>query len=154
MNRQLGLNLKVIPYTGVATLGPDLLAGRLQSALIVPQTFAAHIEDGTLRPISSSSSQDESVTRAGVASIKASGYPDFQADVWYAFFTKKGIPDEVLTWLSKELTEIQKEPEFLESIQKFGMAPFMATAKEIQNQFESEIDQWGRIIEQNNIRLQ
>jgi len=89
----------------------------------------------------------------GVKSFAQQGFAGFEAPTWWAFLGRAGTPEPILARMREALAETLADPAVRGKIEEQG-ADVRATEPEECRQFLArEIDRWGRVIRDNNIRV-
>src|SRR5687767_6905072 len=84
-----------VPYKGSGPALTDLLGGHLSLMFDVIMTSLPHIQSGKLRTLGSSSLQRSTVIPE-VPTIAESGYPGYEAMVWFGLFAPAATPPDIV----------------------------------------------------------
>lgn len=90
-----------VPYKGTGPALIELLGGHLSLMFDVIMTSLPHVQSGKLRTLAVSSLK-RSPTALEVPTIAESGYPGFEAMVWFGLFAPAGAPPEAVRKVSEE----------------------------------------------------
>jgi len=86
------------------------------------------------------------LARSGVApqvpTLDESGLKGFDVTAWIGMVAPKGTPGDVVHKLNAEIAEILKEPQFRQSITKFGIDPIGDTPEEFAKYLAAQIPLW------------
>jgi len=100
--RAAGIQMTHVPYKGGSQAINDTLAGHIQTVAVNALEVLPHVKAGKLRVLAVLSA-----TRAGILpeapTIAESGYPGFEASVWYGFVGPAGMPAPVVARLHAEI---------------------------------------------------
>jgi tripartite-type tricarboxylate transporter receptor subunit TctC len=117
--RAAGIQMTHVPYKGGSQAINDTLAGHIQTVAVNALEVLPHVKAGKLRVLAVLSP-----TRAGILpdapTIAESGYPGFEASVWYGFVGPAGLPAPVVARLHAEIQKALASPEVRERLAGAG----------------------------------
>jgi tripartite-type tricarboxylate transporter receptor subunit TctC len=117
--RAAGIQMTHVPYKGGSQAINDTLAGHIQTVAVNALEVLPHVKAGKLRVLAVLSP-----ARAGilpdVPTIAESGYPGFEASVWYGFVGPAGLPASVVARLHAEIQKALASPEVRERLTGAG----------------------------------
>jgi tripartite-type tricarboxylate transporter receptor subunit TctC len=152
LQQQGGFNLVHVPYRGGGPALQDSIAGQVPLFMSNVVIISQHIKAGTLKPLGVTTA-GESRHMPGVKSFAEQGFPGFEAPTWWAFLGRAGTPEPILKRMQEALGQALADPEVRGKIEEQG-ADVKATGPEECRQFLArEIERWGRVIRDNNIRV-
>ena len=108
--RAVGIQLTHVPYKGGSQAITDTLAGHIQLVAVNALEVLPHVKAGKLRVLAVLSPARSGVLPE-VPSITESGYPGFEASVWYGFVGPAGMPQAVVARLHAEVQKALAAPE-------------------------------------------
>ena len=97
-----GLDIAAVPYRGSTALMPDLLAGRVTMSFANIVNVLPLAREGKLRALAITSSK-RSALAPDLPTMAESGFPGFEASVWYGFIGPAGLPTPVVARLHAEI---------------------------------------------------
>jgi hypothetical protein len=100
--RSAGIQLQHVPYKGGAPAITDVLGGQLPLVAVNAAEVLPHVKAGKLKVLAVMSA-DRASTMPDTPTIAESGYPGFEASVWYAFIAPKATPAAVVDKLNAEV---------------------------------------------------
>ena len=89
--RAAGIRLLHVPYKGGALAINDVLAGHIQTVAVNALEVLPHVKAGKLRVLAVLSEQRSSIF-PDAPTIAESGFPGFEASVWYGLVGPAGMP--------------------------------------------------------------
>lgn len=152
LQQQGGFNLVHVPYRGGGPAVSDAIAGQVPLFMSNVVIISQHIRAGTLRPLGVTTA-GETRHVPGVPSFAQQGFAGFEAPTWWAFLGRAGTPEPILRRMQEALAQVLADPEVRGKIEEQG-ADVRATGPEECRRFlAAEIERWGRVIRENNIRV-
>lgn len=145
--------LQHVPYQSDGEMVLDVIAGRVQMTITSVPPLLAHIQSGALRPLGVSSTEPLDQL-PDVPPISSSGVPGYTASAWNAVMAPAGLDSSVASKLTKALEETLKDQQVREVLIKNGVIPFYASPQETRAFLEKEIERWGSVIKERNIKVQ
>lgn len=150
---QTGARMTHVPYRGSAPALNDLVGGQVEAMFDPISSSLGQIKGGNLKVLGVGSTTRLPVL-PDVPTIAESGYPDYQAGVWFGLVVPKATPQDIAGRLAAIANEVQAEPAYRARLEAAnyvipaprdaaGVAAFMAEDRK----------RWQGIIEAQNIRL-
>lgn len=147
-----GTEMVHVPYRGSAPAITDLLSGQVDLLADNLLPTASNIDVGNLKLIAVGGTR-RVVAYPNVAGISET-IPGFISDTWMAISAPQGTPPEIVTKLSKLITEATRSPEFLEKTKSLQTEPLQGTPAEMGQLIKASRDQWAPIIKEQSIQLE
>jgi len=117
--RAAGIELTHVPYKGGSQAITDTLAGHIQTVAVNALEVQAQVKAGKLRVLAVLS-PTRSAIFPDVPSIAESGFPGFEASVWYGFVGPAGVPAPVVARLHAEIQKTLALPEVKDRLAAAG----------------------------------
>jgi tripartite-type tricarboxylate transporter receptor subunit TctC len=140
-----------VPYKAVNSEIPDLLAGVVQTAYVVPQVIAASVRAGKLRALAVAGPSRLALL-PGVPTTAEAGLPGIEAIVWNGIFAPAGTPQPVLQILHREIVKAYNAPEVKKQVSDTGSEVVADTPEEFAAFVRSESAKWTKVIRDANIK--
>jgi len=147
-----GLDILHIPYKGVIVAVPDLLAGRVMMMFSPISVVLPLVRDGKLRPLAVTSLRRSPVA-ADVPTIDESGYPGFEATVWYGLLAPGGTTATIVRKLHLEIVKVLALPEVRAKLADLGMEVIGNSPEEFAAVIKSEIPKWAKLLKDSGIKM-
>ncbi|MGE5525426.1 MAG: tripartite tricarboxylate transporter substrate-binding protein, partial [Rhodospirillaceae bacterium] len=150
--RAAGIQMIHVPYKGIPPAVTDVLGGRVTMLFTTTISAAPHIKSGKLRPVAITSGK-RLATMHDVPTI-AETLPGYQAEAFQGMMAPAGVPRPVLEKISAEVARIVRTPDITERFNLDGAVPVGSTPKEFDAFLRSEMQKWGKVIRDANIKLE
>ncbi|HET7766029.1 MAG TPA: tripartite tricarboxylate transporter substrate binding protein [Burkholderiales bacterium] len=145
------INVLEVPYKAVNSEIPDLLAGVVQTAYVVPQVIAASVRAGKLRALAVAGPSRLALL-PGVPTTAEAGLPGIEAIVWNGIFAPAGTPQPVLQILHREIVKAYNAPDVKKQVLDTGSEVVADTPEEFAAFVRSEGAKWTKVIRDANIK--
>jgi tripartite-type tricarboxylate transporter receptor subunit TctC len=145
LNKRTGMELLQVPYPSMAQGVQDVIAGRVQLAVLAGPIARPLIEQGTLRALAVSSLQ----RLPGYLQVPtiADTLPGFEFIGWFILAAPAGTSPDVIARLNKELDQILKRPELAARFAELGIYNEGAdTVEGTRNFVRAQRSLWGEIV--------
>jgi tripartite-type tricarboxylate transporter receptor subunit TctC len=150
--RSAGVDVVLVPYKGSGAILPDLMAGRVSLAFENQAVVAPHIKSGALKALAVTSAE-RSALLPDVPTMVESGVKDFVVIGWFGIMTAANTPADIVKRLNTEIRAVMQEPEVRQRLAGMGVTPLSGPPSELRDLLAREIDVWGNVIREANIRL-
>jgi tripartite-type tricarboxylate transporter receptor subunit TctC len=144
LESETGVKLLDIPYKGVNAEIPDLLAGQVMTAFVVPQVVIAPIKAGRLRALAVLGDKRLSGLPDVPTSAEA-GLPGVEVFVWNGVFAPAGTPRPVIDVLHRELVKAYNAPEIKAQVEATGSYVAADTPEEFAAFIHAEVAKYGKL---------
>jgi len=144
------INIDHIPYKGGSPAITELLGGHVPLLFSSLGAAASHIQAGRLRALADSSGKRSSMF-PDVPTMAESGFPGFDASIWFSIVGPAGLPKEVMDKLIPALTNVMKDPEVILAIKREGYDPMPMTPQQTAERIKSDFELWGKTVKSANI---
>jgi tripartite-type tricarboxylate transporter receptor subunit TctC len=148
-----GIEMTHVPYKGTGPAMPDLIAGRVQIMINPILAVANQVQAGRLRAIAVTS-QKRSASLPSVPTVAESGVPGYQALAFYALLAPAKTPPSVVTQLNAEAVKAMAKPDVREVLSRSGTDALGSTPREALEFVKGEVERWGKVIRQANVKVE
>ena len=150
--RAAGVKPAEVNYKGTGPAVTDLIGGQTQLMFTTLAGVLPNVESGRLRVIAVTSLK-RSALLPDVPTAIESGLKDFVVFEWYGLNAPKGTPKEAIDRMNAEMRKVLAMPDVRERMEKIGAEPSNGgTPEEFQAFVNNEIDKWGKIVREANIK--
>jgi tripartite-type tricarboxylate transporter receptor subunit TctC len=146
-----GFRLEHVPYRGGGPALQDSLAGHVPLFMSNIVIILPHIRTGALRPLGLTQ-KTESRFLPGVEPFARLGFPDFEALTYWQLVGPAGIPVPILERMQQAVKQVLGEPNVQARMAEQGADIVGSTPAETEAFVRAEIEKWGAVIRDNNIR--
>jgi len=147
-----GVDMLHVPYNGSAPALTALLGGQVDSMFDVVLTATPHVKAGKLRALGITGPRRVSAL-PDVPTIAESGYPGYDASIWFGIVVPKGTPQPVVQRLNAELVKILRSDEMKQKFDPQALELTASTPEEMTAFVAKESQKWGKVIRDFNIRI-
>ena len=147
------VNLVHVPYKGTGPAMTDLLGGHIALMFDVIMTSLPHMQSGKLRTIGISSLKRDPLA-PDIPTIAESGYPGFEALVWFGLFAPAGTPPEIVRKVQEEIARALATPKMRELLAGQGLVVVASRPVDFAAKIASEVVKWRKVIRESGITLE
>jgi tripartite-type tricarboxylate transporter receptor subunit TctC len=145
-----GIEVLHVPYKGSAPMVSDMLGGHIDAGFDNTPNVLPQVNAGTLRALAVSSAAPSALA-PGIATVAASGLPQFEVNVWFGIVGPAGLPQDLVLKLNSELNAILQMPDVRQRFAEQGVAPIGGTPQLFADHIRSEIEKWAVVVRDANI---
>ena len=150
-NAMAGIKMMHVPYKGDAPSMVDVISGTVNVALPTAVAVMPHIKSGRLRGIAVTSAKR--LPSLPDLPTVAEALPGYEAVSWGGVMAPAGTSPSIITRLNAEINRILKMPDVAEKLQALGAEIVGSTPDEFAAYVKTEIEKWGKVARDNNIKL-
>lgn len=147
-----GMTITHVPYKGGAPALVELLGGHIPVLFSSMGSASAHLEAGRVRGLAVTSIKRAKML-PNVPTLAESGYPGFDAQIWFGFVGPAGLPDNVMKVLVPAFNEAMKDPDIVRMIENEGYDPLNLTPAQMHDKIKSDLGQWAKVIKEAKVTL-
>jgi tripartite-type tricarboxylate transporter receptor subunit TctC len=147
-----GVNMVHVPYRGGAPAMTDLLSGQIEVFWVGMPIAIEYIRAGTLRALAVTTA-----TRSEMApDIPTVGefLPGYEASAFLGVVAPRNTPTEIIDKLNKAINAAFVDPTMKERLAALGGTALPGTPAEFGKLFVDETGKWGKVIRENNIKVE
>ena len=148
-----GIEMTHVPYNGSAPALTALLGNQVQVMFDVVLTSNPHIQSGKLRALALTGTNRLALL-PNVPTIAASGYPGYEAGIWFAMVVPKATPAAIVARLNTEVTKILAQPDMKARFDGLALELIPGPSEEVAKYAQREQARWGKLIRDKGIRLE
>jgi tripartite-type tricarboxylate transporter receptor subunit TctC len=147
-----GVSMTHVPYRGSGPALIDLLGGQVTMMMDVVMTSYPYIKENKIRALAVTSAE-RSAMLPTVPTVAESGYPGFDAMVWFGMFAPAHMPADIRDKLSKAIVEVQNGPSMKPYLESTGSQVSSVTGKAFEDMMKADTAKWCQVVKQADIHL-
>jgi tripartite-type tricarboxylate transporter receptor subunit TctC len=148
-----GLDIVHVPYRGSAPAITDLLAGQMQIYFDNFANVLQHVDSGKLRAIAVTG--DARVPQLpDVPTMTESGFAAIAATYWNGLLAPAGTPAPIVARLNAAVNQALAVAEVRSALTKLGSDPKSGTPQEFAAFIAEEVQRWGKVVREANIKVE
>jgi tripartite-type tricarboxylate transporter receptor subunit TctC len=149
--RAAGMNLQHIPYRGGSQAITDVIGGQVPLLAMNALEVSPHVKSGKLKVLAVLS-PNRSAIFPDVPTIAESGFPGFEASVWYAVMAPAATPKTIVTQLHAEVQKALKTPEVQQRMTAVGGEVLPGSMDMVAKLISSERQRYAKLVREANIK--
>ena len=146
-----GLDFQHIPYKGGGPLMNDAVAGHVPLAIGSVFLLKPFIDSKRLRPLAVTTSK-RSPDLPEVPTLAELGFAGFEAPAWWAVLAPARTPPDIMARMNDALNKAMKSPELAKRLDAQGIDVVGGTPEAARVFIERQMDVWGKVVKDNNIK--
>ena len=149
--RSAGIKLRHVPYQGGAPALNDVMGGHLPLVVTNALEVSPLAQAGKVQVLAALSAQ-RIPTLPNVPTIAESGYPGFEATVWYGFIAPRGTPPAIVNRLHGAIQAALATPDVQARMGQVGGTVSPGSVDMFANLLRSERERYTRLIRESGIK--
>ncbi len=147
-----GVRITHVPYRSGGLAVNDAVAGHVDMMIGSAALMLPHISGGSLRPLLQFGPQRLS-RLAETQTAAEAGFPNMEAEAWWAVFAPKGTPAELVQRMNTALRESLSEERARTVMTETQQARLvLSTPEEAGTFFRGQVETWGALVRAANIQ--
>jgi tripartite-type tricarboxylate transporter receptor subunit TctC len=147
------LDLIHVPFTGAAPAVQSTIGGHTPIAFTALPSSMAAIQAGQVRAIALAATE-RAPQLPDVPTFAEQGVKDQEADTLTGVVAPAGTPKEIIDLLSRTIAKGVAEPEVKARLATLGFRPVANTPDEFAARIKSEIEKWGKVVHDANLKIE
>ncbi len=150
-----GIEMTHVPYKGGAgQMIPAIMGNEVQFMFINMASSLPHIRTGRIKPLAITT-LERRPELPNVPTTAESGFPGVGTNAWNGLFAPAGIPKPVLNRIHADVVKVMESPAMKASLEKVFMSVVVnRSPAEFQQFVLQEIKDWGKIVIENDIKVE
>lgn len=149
--RAAGITLQHVPYRGGTPAITDVIGGQLPLVAVNALEAQPHVRSGRLKLLAVLS-PNRSAIFPDVPTIAESGFPGFEASVWYGLVAPAATPKPVVARLHAEVQKALQTAEVRERMTSVGGEVIPGSAEMFTALIKSERQRYEKLVREANIK--
>jgi tripartite-type tricarboxylate transporter receptor subunit TctC len=148
-----GIRMTHVPFRGTGQAVNEILAGRIDLAIDTFPTYLPHIRGDRVRALATTT-QGRIDWLPDLPTVAESGFPGFDANVWYMLMGPAGLPAPIRDRWAAALNAALADPVLRPRIREAGFLPGGGTSAEASALLARDAERYGALIRQAGIRIE
>jgi tripartite-type tricarboxylate transporter receptor subunit TctC len=148
-----GIQVREIPYKAIGAELPDLTGGHVSTAYLSPVVIRDFVRAGKLRGLAVASRERLSIL-PDIPTTAEAGFPGVEGSGWNGIFVPAGTPPAIVTKLQQEIRRALLSKEIQDDALTLGTQAGGDTPEEFAAYVRAEIQKWGKVIKDANIKVE
>jgi tripartite-type tricarboxylate transporter receptor subunit TctC len=149
--RAAGISLQHVPYRGGAPAIVDVIGGQLPLVAVNALEVLPHVKAGKLRVLAVMN-QKRTAIFPDTPTIAESGFPGFEASVWYGFIAPAATPKPVIARLHDEIQKALAAPDVIERMASVGGEVTPGSSEQFAALIHSERARYDKLIREAQLK--
>jgi tripartite-type tricarboxylate transporter receptor subunit TctC len=145
-----GTDMVHLPYRGTAQATQDLIGGRIDLIFDNITQAMSHVRAGSIRSLGITTAKRSPVAPEFAPGAEA--VPGFDVSSWFAIFAPRGTPDDVVARIHADTVKVMADAKVKERMATLGAEIVASTPAELAGFLRSEMDKWGKLINEAGIK--
>ena len=146
-----GISLKQVPYKGGSPAITDVIGGQLDLVAVNMLEVAPQVKSGKLKIIAVMSAK-RSPLFPEVPTVAESGFPGFEASVWYSLIAPAKTPPAIVNKLHDNVEKALQSKEMVERLGSVGGEVSPGTTAQFTAYLNSERKRYEKLVREANIQ--
>ena len=146
-----GISLKHVPYKGGSPAITDVIGGQLDLVAVNMLEVAPQVKSGKLKIIAVMSAK-RSPLFPEVPTVAESGFPGFEASVWYSLIAPAKTPASIVKTLHARVEKALQSKEMVERLGSVGGEVSPGTTAQFTAYLNSERKRYEKLVREANIQ--
>src|SRR4030088_212993 len=147
------LDLVHVPFAGAAPAVQSTVGGHTPIAFTALPSSLSAIQSGQVRAIGIAATERAEAI-PDVPTFAEQGVNDQDADTLTGIVAPAGTPKAIVELLSREIAESVARPDVRERLAMLGFKPVANTPDEFAARIKLEMDKWGKVVRDANLRIE
>ena len=148
-----GTDIVHIPYKGTPEAMADVMAGRVQMAIVPVAVAMPQIKAGKLKALSvQGSTRVPGLTE--VPTTEEAGFPNAGDAGWYIVLAPSGTPRDIVVKLNTALRQALAKPVAIDMLASAGVVPQVSTPDQASTYLKGQVAKWSRTVKEAGIPVE
>lgn len=151
VGRSANLEWTHVPYKGGGPLLTDAVAGHVPLSIATVFVTKPQVDNKRLRPLAVTSARRTSLM-PDVPTFAESGFAGFEAPAWWAILGPARTPPEIVRRMNDEINKAMRQPDMRSKLEAQGIEILGGSPEAARDFIARQIDLWGKVVRENNIK--
>jgi tripartite-type tricarboxylate transporter receptor subunit TctC len=149
---EAGVEVRHIPYKGVAPMLADTIGGQVEMSVSALPTVQGHLKSGALRAIGVGSAA-RTPAAPEIPTIAEQGLPNYIIEGWFAVVGPAKLPVEQIRRLHAAFAAAFAAPEVKEAMARQGNTISMTSPEVATQYFRTELAKYAKLVRKAGVKL-
>lgn len=145
VNKETGLDMLHVPYSGTPPAVQSVMAGDTQVAFAPLPAIQQHIESGRLRALAASGSTRPALM-PDIPTFRELGHPELEMYLWGALLAPAGTPDDIVAKLNQIVVQSLATKSVKDKFASMDFEPMPSTPQEFTDYLHKEQKRWSETV--------
>ncbi|MGX9936572.1 Bug family tripartite tricarboxylate transporter substrate binding protein [Advenella kashmirensis] len=145
LGNKMHVKLDHIPYRSSSPAVIDLIAGNVDYSIDNTSTMIPNVKSGKLRILATTGAKRSPVLK-NVPTMMEAGVPDYDITGWWVISTTKGTPNDIVSLLNTEITEILNDHDVQAQLMALGIEKFTSTPDQADRFIAAELIKFKNLV--------
>ena len=151
LKQKYWLDLVTVPFNGAGLAINSTIGGHTPIAFTALPPAMSNIKEGKLHGIAVLSTR-RSPSLPDVPTNVEAGVPDLESDTLTGIVAPAGTPNEIIERWHRNIVQMVAMPDVKERLESLGFVPVANTPQEFDQRLKTEMEKWGKVVRDANIR--
>ena len=128
------------------------IGGHTQILHITLPLVAAHLKEGTLRPLAVASGKRVPML-SDVPTLAEAGFPNHEVGFWTGLVAPAGTPRDILDYLNRQIAQVLAMPEVKDRLATIGFEPAYTGPDGFAKHIQAELTAWAGVVRNARIKV-
>jgi tripartite-type tricarboxylate transporter receptor subunit TctC len=147
-----GIKVLHVPYKGTGPALQDTIGGTVQLIFGAVPTTLPHVRGGRLRALAVTTAK-RIAAAPGIPTVAESGYPDYEVTNWHGLLAPKGVAQDIVERLNREINQLLTSEDFKKVLAADGLEPAGGSPAEFAQILKNETARWSKVVQQAGIKI-
>ena len=148
-----GIEMTQVPYKGGGPAAAAVLAGEVQVLVGTMASTITFIQAGRLRALAATGAKRSRLS-PDLPTVAESGYPGFDAGVWFGMTLPSATPKTIVERIHKETLKALQHPDVQTAMARQGMESGAGSPADMAARIRRETSTWAAVIKKTGIRAE
>ena len=148
-----GIEMTQVPYKGGGPAAAAVLAGEVQVLVGTMASTITFIQAGRLRALAATGAKRSRLS-PDLPTVAESGYPGFDAGVWFGMTLPSATPKTIVERIHKETLKALQHPDVQTAMARQGMESGAGSPADMAARIRRETNTWAAVIKKTGIRAE
>jgi len=151
--RAAGIDMTHIPYRGAGPAFTDLIPGRVDAMINFVSSSLPLVQSGKLRGLAVATAKRLEVA-PDLPTMAEAGVPGVEVSSWAGLLGPAKTPADIVAKIHADTVAAIADPAVWANLEKGGVVLVGSTPDELGAFLRTEMDKWGRVIREGNIKAE